>query len=327
MTTLFDDFKNAFNRYDNGHIQLVLINVSVFVLYHVIHVFLWMIEGFELAEAGLLSSWLERTLALPASFSQLLYQPWSIISYFFFHQGFFHILSNMLMLYWFGMILTEFIGSKKLIHLYVLGGIVAGLFYMIAYNVFPSFRPYVNVALLLGASGAVYAVIVGAATLVPNYTVRLFLIGNVKIIYIAGAAILLSFIEIKGSNPGGNIAHLSGALMGFVYIKQLQAGNDLGRPVGAFLTWVSNLFSKIGRRGSMNISYKSKGGTTTTSRRTASVSSSRTTRGSRQQASSQTNDDFPTQEEIDRILDKISVSGYESLTKGEKQRLFSASQK
>jgi hypothetical protein len=160
---------------------------------------------------------------------------------------------------------------------------------------------------MVGASAAVMAVIVAGATLLPDYTFMLFIFGPVKIKYIAAVVVLVSVAGINGGNIGGNLAHLGGALLGFVFIKQLQAGRDLGRPVQAIGSWFSNLTN---RRPAMQASSTRRPAATTT-----------TANGKVAKAPGQ-----PNQDEIDLILDKISRSGYESLSKDEKQKLFQASQ-
>jgi hypothetical protein len=206
----------------------------------------------------------------------------------------------MLNLYWFGMVLREYLGSKKLVSLYLLGGLAGGVMYLLFYNFIPFFiqRPSAE---MIGASASVLAIIVAAATLLPNYVFHLLLLGPVKIKYIAAFLILLSLSGAVGSNAGGNVAHLGGAILGFVFIRQLQKGRDLGQPLHRFWDFVTGLFS---RRPRMKVTYKNPGA-----------------------APFAPANGKPSQTEIDIILDKISRSGYESLSREEKQKLFRASQK
>jgi len=164
---------------------------------------------------------------------------------------------------------------------------------------------------MLGASASVYAVVVGAATFMPNYTFFLLLIGPVKIKYIAIFYVFLSFAQTIGDNAGGNLAHLGGALIGFIFITQLRKGNDWGAPVYATLTFFSKLFT---RKPKIKVSHKR------SASRPASSSSSHRSTAPKKEVN-------PDQKEIDAILDKISEKGYESLTKEEKQKLFNASKK
>ena len=296
MNNILDDFKNAFSRPNNGLIKIIVINLVVFLALLFLQVVLTM-SGNE--------NWYHevvRQLSLPADLSQFLYRPWTLITYFFTHEGFFHILFNMLFLYWFGMIIMEFLGSEKLVNLYILGGIAGGIFYILIYNLIPYFGDRVAIAQMLGASAGVYAVVVGAATFTPNYSISLILLGPVRIKYIAIFYIIVSFAGTVGPNAGGDLAHLAGAALGFVFIKQLQRGNDWGKPVTSFLTFVKSFFVQ---QPKVRVSHRS---TTKTNGRPRS------------------NGTFSNrQEEIDAILDKISESGYDSLSREEKQKLFDAS--
>ncbi|MDJ1481341.1 rhomboid family intramembrane serine protease [Cytophagaceae bacterium YF14B1] len=299
MTGIVDDFKNAFRKQNNGLVQIILINVVIFL---VMVTLFWIFKAADKREYFML---LEENLYLPGDIKKFLFHPWTLITYFFVHslEGPFHILFNMLFLYWFGKLIDEYLGSRRLVNLYILGGFAGGISYLILANLIPGFSN----SQLLGASGAVYAVVVGAATLMPNYTFFLFLLGPVKIKYIAGFYIITSYISlaVNGENMGGNIAHLGGGLMGFLFITQLNNGNDLGRPISRFLEWVKGLFQS---KPKMKVTYRS---TTTVTTKATSPTYSGT----------------PDDDEIDAILDKINRSGYESLTKEEKQKLFRASQK
>lgn len=300
---ILDEFKNAFKQYDNGLMQIIFINVAIFlaiILLRVIFVF----SGAEGAYSSIIGM-----LALPASITSFLHKPWTLITYFFLHEGFMHILFNMLFLYWFGLIIKEFLGSGKIISLYVLGGIVGGVFYLLIYNLFPYFADRVDVSVMLGASAGVYAVVVGAATLAPNFTMHLLLLGPVRIKYIALFYVFLSFAQTTGANAGGNLAHLGGAALGFLFIKQLQNGVDLGKPVHWFISFVKSFFV---RQPKVRVSYKKSASEKASSKKQSTASSK----------AGNTSD--VSQDEIDAILDKISQSGYESLSKEEKQKLFNA---
>jgi len=293
MNGFSNDIKNAFRLSDNGLVQLILINVIVFVALLILKVLL-VLSGSEQIYALILEQ-----LTLPSSLDKLIYRPWSVITYFFIHEGFLHILWNMLILYWFGKLIKDFLGNKHLVNLYIIGGLTGGVFYILAYNLLPYFQDQVEIAVLLGASAGVFAVVVGAATYMPNYTFFLLFIGPIRIIYIAAFVILISIAGTIQANAGGNIAHLGGALIGYIFIKQLQKGNDLGKPITSILKGIKSFFT---REAKIKVTHTKK-------------SSKKTTRSDSDQT------------EIDAILDKISESGYEKLTKEEKQKLFNASQK
>lgn len=235
-----------------------------------------------------------RYLTLPSYLPNLLARFWTPLTYMFMHADFFHLLFNMLWLYWMGQIFEEFLGDRRILGLYLLGGLMGGLFFVASYNLFPMFTR--NGAYLLttvvGASAGVMAIIAGAATITPNYEVMIFGVLPVKIKWIAIFYIATGFWGIKGPNAGGEIAHLGGALMGFIYVKQLQKGNDM-------ISAIAGIF-KFKKRSKLKVA--------STNRNIAA-------------------DDMPRQEEIDRILDKISTTGYENLSKREKETLFRASKK
>ena len=285
---IIEDFKNAWSKDDNGLVKIILINVIVFVVLSILEVFITLSGG------GTIFKTFVNKLMLPAAFTTFILQPWSLISYFFLHLSFSHILWNMLFLYWFGKIIHDNIGNNAVISLYVLGGIIGGLSYMALFNIIPFYGDRVSDSLMLGASAGVFSIVAGSATLLPNYTFYLLFLGPVRIKYIALFYILLSFLDVTGSNAGGEIAHLGGALIGYLFIRQLQNGVNMGEGIIKII----NIFnkkssSKIKQDPPMNDEVK------------PDIS----------------------QDEIDKILDKISESGYSSLSKKEKEKLFNASKK
>ena len=307
----WDNLKNAFRHSDNSLYKLMAINIVVFFAVLLARV-LMTITGFgDWYSTGI------SYLMMPASLPRLIIQPWSIFSYMFLHEGIFHILFNMLFLYWFGLLIHEYLGSRKLANLYILGGLFGALFYVIIYNLAPYFSNSVNSSLMLGASAGVFAVVVGAATLTPNTTFFLILLGPVRIKYIAIFYVILSFANSIGANAGGELAHLGGALVGFLYITQLRRGIDLGVPVQKVGIFFENLFS--GRRSNVKVSYRKE---KTTGGGFSSFGSSAS-----KSATPAPKSDIVSQEEIDRILDKIADSGYEALSKEEKRKLFEFSKK
>ncbi|MFY0687886.1 MAG: rhomboid family intramembrane serine protease [Cyclobacteriaceae bacterium] len=303
--SILEDFKNAWDKPNNAVAQLILINLIVFLSMMVMRVFLVIGGGDDLY------SMVISKLMLPAHVGTFLFQPWSIITYFFLHEGFFHILFNMLFLYWFGKLIAEFLGSQKVIALYVLGGLSGGLFYMLMYNAIPFYQDRIDVSLMMGASAGVYAIVAGAATFMPNYTFFLMFVGPVKIKYIAIFYVILSFSQTIGSNAGGELAHLAGAALGYFYIMQLKKGNDMGSWVIGTMDFFKSFFVrqpkiKVTHRGDKKRSSTKTASTSATASKSANIAN---------------------QDEIDAILDKISNSGYESLTKDEKEKLFNASKK
>ena len=306
QTSFADEIKNVFRKPDNGLWQLIAINVGVWLFLRLSEVILTIAGVTSWGNGKAL--YLEY-LGLPSALDHLLVRPWTLITTFFTHYDFFHILFNMLILYWFGIILKEYLGNKKLLNTYILGGLSGGLLFILIYNISPMFEGVVTGASLIGASAGALAVVVGAATLMPDYQIHLILLGPVRIKYIAGVLVLMSLLGTIGENAGGDIAHLGGAGIGFFYIRQLQKGKDWG-------AWVQSVFgffkSFFVRPSNIRVSHKKPKTSKATKTKKPAATKSGTT---------------VAQDEIDAILDKISDSGYESLTKAEKQKLFNASKK
>jgi membrane associated rhomboid family serine protease len=284
--SIWSDIKFEYSKKGNYLFRIILINIAIFIVLSLSIVVAYFTKY-------PIDDWLQTNIfAMPTPWQVLIYKPWSFFLTFFSHYQFFHILFNMIGLYWFGKIVEDLIGPKKLLALYVLGGIASSLMVVLIFNTIPYF---INTpSYLIGASGAVFAIAVGAAAIAPDYSLYLLLFGAVRIKYIVAVYIFLSILGTT-SNAGGNIAHLGGALFGYVFISSLKSGTDLGRPI----YWLLSLFDGKPR---MKVTHRSK----TTIKRNS--------------------DDLPNEEEVNRILDKINRSGYESLSKEEKQKLFKASQ-
>lgn len=308
----WENLKNAFKHGDNSLYKLIAINLIVWAVFMVLRVV--MTIGGIGDTYGSLISW----FMMPASLPKLAIQPWGIFTYMFLHEGIFHILFNMLFLYWFGLLIHQYLGSRKLANLYILGGLAGGLFYLLIYNLAPYFSNSVDSSMMLGASAGVFAIVVGAATLSPNTTFFLILLGPVKIKYIAIFYVVLSFANSAGANAGGELAHLGGALMGFLYVTQLRKGNDWGVPIQKVGIFFENLFGS--NRPRVKVSFRktqNKSGSFSSFNKSASSSKTTPVKGGSE----------ATQEEIDRILDKIADKGYDALSKDEKRKLFEFSKK
>lgn len=309
MNNILNDFKLAF-RSGNILYQIIVINVVVFISLLLAQIFLFF--GSQDSAWAFVQSLFEFN-PRPEVF---ITRPWTLLSYGFTHYGIFHILFNMLVLYWFGKIITDLLGQNKLLGLYLWGIISGAALYFILYNLLP------RAAILgganpqmIGASAGVFAVMVGAATFQPNISFRLMFIGEVKIKYIAAFYIVLSLVGVTGGNSGGEIAHIGGAMIGFVMMKQLQQGNDWSKPFVKLILWVKSFFV---RQSKIKVSYKNEErfGSTKTSSKSRTTSKKSATLGKE-----------TSQAEIDAILDKISDKGYDALSKEEKQKLFNASNK
>ncbi len=276
--------------------RLLLINTAVFVVVTVIHLFLWL---FGYSGINPVVTW----FAVPSDITELMFKPWTIFTYMFLHEGFFHLLLNMIMLYFGSVLFLEYLSQKKLLKTYILGGLAGALFFVAAFNIFPAFASIKTGAYALGASASVLAIFIAIATYVPDYVVHLFLFGRVKMKYIAIAFVAIDLLSIQSGNPGGHIAHLGGALWGFIYALSLRKGN--------------NLFSFFENIKMPSFGKKAKYARFNTTRNSSGRPMNDEEYNKRKAAS---------QQEIDRILDKIARSGYASLSKEEKDLLFRSSQ-
>ena len=218
MATIITDLKESFRR-GNIYIQLIYINVGVFIFTTLTGVILLLFNR----SLGGVFEWLE----LPASLPRFIIQPWSVLTYMFMHAGVLHILFNMLWLYWFGALFLNFFSARHLRGVYILGGICGGLLYMTAYNIFPYFRPMTEYSFMLGASASVLAIVAATAYREPDYPIRLFLFGTVRLKYLALVVIVTDLLFITSSNAGGHIAHLGGALAGLWFAASLSKGADI----------------------------------------------------------------------------------------------------
>jgi len=280
-----ENIKYKFNNL-NVLEKIIAINVVIFLLLVIFKQFIKGALGY---------------LELPPNFSDALMQPWSIISYAFLHYGVLHLAFNMIWLYFCGRLLLNLFSAKMAINLYFLGSIVGGLTFLLFYNLFPNYFAD-RYSPLIGASAAVRAIFIFLCAYMPNNEVRL-ITWNIKIWYIGAVLIVFDFIGLSGANAGGSLAHLGGALLGYVYAKQLVKGNDIGKGFERLLDTISSWF-KPNKKRNLKTVYKDKskvGGYT---------------KGEFSE--------FSKQKKIDVILDKISKSGYESLTAAEKEFLFKA---
>jgi membrane associated rhomboid family serine protease len=301
--SLVDEIRNSVRK-GNILYRLILINIVIYVALSIWFVIVRLYTpGVTLAELReVFNDRFVSFLMVPSVPDELLKRPWSILTYMFTHFSFWHILFNMLMLYWFGIIFLQYLTAKQLLSTYILGGLAGALLYILFVNGFPGLREYLGGS-MLGASAAIMAIVVAIAIYVPNYTIYMLFLGPVKLKYIAIAFVTMDVIMIASDNAGGNIAHLGGAFYGYLFITQLKKGRDTGNWMNRLIDGFVSLFKK---RPRLNVSY----------RKPKPMSDSEYNRSKVIQ-----------QKEIDRILDKIAKAGYESLTKQEKETLFKMSNK
>lgn len=296
FTSIYDDFKNTF-RSGNMISRIILVNVIVFIVINLIKVF-----DFKSAFAPLLI----KKLSLLADPVAELFQIWSVVTHMFLHVSFFHILWNMLLLYWFGRIIGDFLGDRRVLPLYILGGLGGGLFFMLWGQL------STGEEFAYGASAAVMAVIMATAFLSPDYIFHLILIGPVKVKYIALTLLLLDLFGTAGSvNTGGHWGHLGGAFIGGLFVYLLRQGTDITLPLQQLIERLD--FSVDNRRPSRR----------KTKRQKFKVYKN-------EEKGAQAPDDqlkFSEQSELDRILEKIKAEGFEKLSEEEKDFLYRASKK
>jgi membrane associated rhomboid family serine protease len=291
---IWDDIKITFRQGSNLS-KLIYINIGVFLLLTLAAVIGFLMDNPAISEKAL------KIVAVPASFSDLLVRPWTVITYMFAHKGIWHILFNMLWLYWFGRIFLEYLDQKKLVAVYLLGGISGAVVYILSFNVFPAFKGIVTESVAIGASASVMAIVIAIAAYVPDYTVMLFLFGRIKIKYLALAIFVLTSVMDFSVNSGGKLAHIGGALFGYLYTLNLKQGRDIGKNFNRVIDFFATLFKP---RKKLRVKY-------------------------RKPVTDYDYNKIKTehQDRINIILDKISKGGYDSLTKEEKETLFKESQK
>lgn len=270
-------------------IKLIVINVAIFLLTSLGSFF------FKIPQ-NVLTKW----LVLPSDLGQLLIRPWTLLSYSFLHADLSHILWNMLFLFWFGPMVLNLFSGRRFLSLYLLGVLSGGALFVISYNVFPVFTDSLKAQYLVGASAGVRALMIFIATYTPHSEIRFFFF-RVKLWHIAVFVIAMDLIQIPLTNAGGNIAHLGGAAFGYLYATQLQKGRDIGAWWDKLINTILGLF-KPKTKSTFKKVYRNPNTTRSTS------------------PTKNTSD----QEKVNRILEKISTSGYASLTKEEKDFLFKA---
>ncbi|WP_347175394.1 rhomboid family intramembrane serine protease [Polaribacter uvawellassae] len=269
-------------KYANIVEKFISINVAVFVL-----LFIFNTLGYLFKANSIIVNW----FILPATFDGFITKPWTIITYGFVHVDFLHILMNLISMYFIGNLFIQYFTPKQFISFYILGTLFGGIVFLLSYNFFPAFTNDVSNSFLLGASAGVSAIFIGLATYIPNYQFKIPLIGFVKLWHLAAIWVLLDIIQIPTGNAGGRLAHIGGALFGFIYVSQ--ASNT------EIKVWSKIVGFFISKKKPLKTVYKSK----------------------KSAPKKQANTTYK-QQKINIILDKISKSGYDTLSKEEKDFLF-----
>ncbi|PCJ65250.1 MAG: hypothetical protein COA58_10345 [Bacteroidetes bacterium] len=284
----WEKIKYEFKKGDSAIRQIIMINLAVFIFTILVSAVatVYAFEGKDLL----------KYFYLPSHGGTLLMRPWTIITNIFFHEGFSHIFWNMLILFFLGRILEDFMSSRNIWRIFLFGGIAGSLLFVISYNVFPIFSEAVSQATLLGASGGVTAIVVATGVFLPRYQIRPFGLFNIELRWIALFFVFRDLYSFpSGENLGGMFAHLGGALFGALFILNLQGKINLPS-----FNW-----DRLKPRRARKVVYYEKD-------------------SKKKKTEKKTK---PNQQEIDAILDKISHSGYDSLSKAEKEILFKASEK
>lgn len=312
--SIWDDIKQQFS-YGNTLTRIILVNIGAFVVLTLVRLILLPAAGEGTYQEVL------HFFTISSDWKHNLTHPWVLITHMFLHQDFFHILWNMLLLFWFGRIVGDLLGDKRILPIYLICGVAGGLAYFAMANVQET---WAFGGFALGASAAFMGVAVVAGRTAPDYVISLLFLGSVRLKYIVAVLVFLDILALSWISPnaGGSFGHLGGAVMGYILAVQLQQGNDLTAPVARWIENISeffnNLFTK--QRPKPHVRYKNpkvkqKQGATASRRR------------SRKGNHASDSHDLSHQEKVDAILDKIKESGYDSLTPSEKEFLFNASKK
>lgn len=299
MGTILTELRKRFKQGDIVT-HFIYINVGIFIVTSLIEVCLNLFNHTAIHVFSL--------FALPASIQHLIQQPWTLLTYMFMHSGIWHILFNMMCLYFMGKLSLHFFSSKHLRGIYILGGLFGALFYILAYNFFPYFSSSIESATLVGASASILAIVAALAYAEPNYPVTLFLIKTIRLKYLALIIFGIDLLLITSSNGGGHIAHLGGAVAGIWFAAGLKRGIDFTAFINKPLDVLALLFNKSRwkRKPKMKVRYGQ------------NDREKDYDYNAKKQAQSK---------EVDSILEKLKKSGYNNLTTEEKKKLFDASQK
>ncbi len=287
---IMDEIKASFKT-GSTLTRLIYVNLGVFFLIQIAIIFIHLFNGGDFIYEAM--TW----LGVPWDLHTLITRPWTIITYMFVHENFLHILFNLLWLYWFGKIFLSYLSERQLLSVYLLGGISGAALYILSYNIFPGLNHSNPALVAIGASAAIMAVVIAIGTLVPDTKIYIVFLGPVKIIYVALAGFILSSLIDFSVNTGGKIAHIGGAAFGYLFTLRYKNGQDLTMGFSRFLDKFLFLF-RSGKK--MRVTHKRPVADDLEYNRIK----------------------LEKQKEIDRILDKISKKGYDSLTAEEKETLF-----
>lgn len=285
-------------------VKFLFINIAVFIFIRLAAV-ISVIFGMP---ANTIVEW----VSMPTNLDMLAHKPWTVLTYMVSHYDFFHILFNMLWLYWLGTIFLDLFTEKHFAALYIYGGIGGALLYLLIYNTVPAYDA-ASASYLIGASASVYAIVVAPAVKAPDYQIRLMLLGNVSLKWVTIFIIGFDILTITdGANIGGHIAHIGGMLTGFLFAYAFNRGTDITKPLNTLIDKIVTLFSK-----KPEISFKQN---IRKKQRRQSTTKTETKKNNSKASKTELS-------EMDAILEKIKHSGYTALTDEEKEKLFNISKK
>tara|TARA_B100000902_G_scaffold399838_1_gene472909 strand:+ start:1860 stop:2705 length:846 start_codon:yes stop_codon:yes gene_type:complete len=272
--------KDLFNK-------ILIINIVIFMSHKLISLFDFLFNNNP-------NKFIQKWFALPAELSQIINKPWTLITYNFIHFDLFHLIFNMMFFYLGYRIFIKYLTSKQLICVYLLGGVFGGILYIISYNQFPVFELFINNSYMVGASASVLSIFIAISTYNPNYYLPFYTFGKIKLLHLSCFLIIMDLLLISTKNSGGHIAHIGGAIFGYLYIILLNKGIDISVNFDNFISHFSKKYKKNKR------SY---------------YSDDQNFRNKKNKK----------QEQINSILEKISKNGYDSLNDEEKNILFKES--
>ncbi len=289
---IWEEIKGTFRK-GSALTRLIYVNLAVFLLVNLLEIFFYLFGVHDSYQQFLFF------FSVPSALDTLIIKPWTIITYMFLHKNFLHILFNLLWLYWFGRIFMDYLDGRRLLNVYILGGLAGAALYIITFNVFPVFDEVMQYSHALGASAAVMAVVIAISVYVPDYKIYLLFIGPTRIIYVAIFGFIFSSLIDFSINTGGKIAHIGGAAFGYFFALQLKNGKDFTLGFSRLMDMIVNIFKP---KPKVRVTYRAPGKTETDYEYKKRKKEE--------------------QNQVDRILEKIARSGYDSLSNAEKEILF-----
>jgi membrane associated rhomboid family serine protease len=284
----------------NSLMMLIVVLLTIFIIFtliKVVYYFSFGPEGLTLYNNQVLD-W----VSLPAHIPTLLTRPWTLLTHFFMHDGVWHLITNLLWLWGFGHILQDLLNNRTVVPIFLYGAFAGAVAYIIFYNLIPTLNANIESSSAIGASAGVMAIAIATTVLAPNFRIFPLINGGIPLWVVTLIFVIIDLATIPYNNPGGHIAHLAGAGMGFLFMVMFKKGSDWSGWINAFFDWVNNLFNpdkpKRGRTMKSQVFYK-----------TGTVVPFKVTKSN------------VTQQRVDEILDKIHQKGYNALTVEEKEIL------